>query len=56
VRQDGHLKLRYVDLELNRLVLRPFNFAHPVELIDADQWESPTDPLVGRVAVIVNEM
>jgi|HubBroStandDraft_5_1064220.scaffolds.fasta_scaffold54524_1 hypothetical protein len=56
VRQDAHLKLRYVDLELNRLVLRPLNFAHPVELIDADQWESPTDPLVGRVAVIVNEM
>jgi hypothetical protein len=56
VRHGAQLKLRYVDLQLNRLVLRPLNFAHPVELIDADQWESPTDPLVGRVAVIVNEM
>jgi hypothetical protein len=56
VRLDGHLKLRYVDLQLNRLVLRPLNCVHPVELIDTDQCESPTDPLVGRVAVIVNEM
>lgn len=56
VRHDAHLKLRYVELELNRLVLRPLNFAHPVELMDADQWESPTDPLVGRVAMIVNDL
>ena len=56
VRHDAHLKLRYVDLKLNRLVLRPLNFAHPLELIDADQGESPTDPLVGRVALIMNEL
>jgi len=56
VRHDAHLKLRYVELELNRLVLRPLNFAHPVELMEADQWETPTDPLVGRVAMIVNDL
>ncbi len=56
VRHDAHLKLRYVDLELNRLVLRPLNIAYSVELIDADQWESPSDPLSGRVALIVNDV
>jgi hypothetical protein len=56
VRHDSHLKLRYVDLELNRLVLRPLNIAYPVELIDVDQWESPSDPLAGRVALIVNDL
>ncbi len=56
VRHDSHLKLRYVELELNRLVLRPLNIAYPVELIDADQWESPSEPLVGRVALIINDL
>lgn len=56
VRHDAHLKLRYVDLELNRLVLRPLNIACPVELIDADQWESPSEPLAGRVAFILNDL
>lgn len=56
VRHDAHLKLRYVDLELNRLVLRPLNIAYPVELIDVDQWESPSDPLAGRVALVINDL
>jgi transcriptional regulator with XRE-family HTH domain len=56
VRHDAHLKLRYVEHELNRLVLRPLNIAYPIELIDADQFESPSDPLAGRVALIVNDL
>jgi hypothetical protein len=56
VRHDSHLKLRYVEFELNRLVLRPLNFAYPIELIDADQWELPSDPIAGRVALIVNDL
>lgn len=56
VRDGAHLKLRYVELKLGRLVLRPYNIAYPVELLDADLWESPNDPLAGRVALIVNEM
>jgi hypothetical protein len=56
VRDGAHLKLRYVDLELDRLVLRPHNIGFPIELIDAGQWESPTEPLAGRVALIVNEL
>jgi transcriptional regulator with XRE-family HTH domain len=56
VRHHAHLKLRYVDMELNRLVLRPFNIGWPVELIDSEQWESPNEPLAGRVALIVNDL
>ncbi|MGA7342425.1 MAG: hypothetical protein WBE72_18920 [Terracidiphilus sp.] len=56
VRQGSHLRLRYVDLELNRLVLRPLSLASPVELIDLDQWESPGDLLAGRVALMLNEL
>ena len=56
VRHDAHLKLRFVDFELNRLVLRPLNIAYPVELIDAEQWESPSDSLAGRVVLLVNDL
>jgi hypothetical protein len=56
VRQEAQLRLRYVELELRRLVLRPHNLAFPVELIDADAWESPGDVLAGRVALLVNEV
>jgi hypothetical protein len=56
VRYGAHLKLRYVDLALNRLVLRPRNLAFPVELIDAGDWESPRDLLAGRVALVLNEL
>ena len=56
VRDGAHLKLRYVDLELDRLVLRPHNIGFPVELMDAGQWESPSDPLAGRIALIINDL
>jgi hypothetical protein len=56
VRQGAHLRLRYVELELSRLVLRPHNLAFPVELIDAGEWESPGDVLAGRVALVMNEL
>lgn len=56
VRHGARLKLRYVDLEPNRLVMRPLSMAYRVELIDLDQWNSPADLLVGRVALILNEL
>ncbi len=56
VQQGAHLKLRYVDFALNRLVLRPHNLAFPVELIDAGEWESPGDLLAGRLALTMNEL
>jgi hypothetical protein len=38
------------------LVLRPQSFAFPVDLIEVDPDESPGDLLVGRVALILNDM
>jgi plasmid maintenance system antidote protein VapI len=55
VRHGAHLTLRYVEFTSNRLVLRPHNLAFPVELIELDVDEAPSDLLVGRVALLVNE-
>jgi hypothetical protein len=56
VRLGSQLRLRYVNLEMNRLVLRPLSIASAVELIDLDQWDSPGDLLAGRVALMLNEL
>jgi hypothetical protein len=56
VRHGAHLKLRYVEIGLSRLVLRPHNRAFPVELIDTGQEDSPAELLVGRVALVLNEL
>ena len=56
VRHEARLKLRYVDFQLNRLVLRPHSIAFPVELIEIGADEAPHDLIVGRVALILNEL
>jgi hypothetical protein len=56
VRHGAHLALRYVDFLSNRLILRPHNLAFPVDLIEIDPGESPSDLLVGRVALILKEL
>ncbi|HEY1806750.1 MAG TPA: hypothetical protein VGG45_19930 [Terracidiphilus sp.] len=56
VRDGSHLKFRYVDFLSSRMVLRPHNFAFPVDLIDVGPEESPNDLLVGRIALILNEL
>lgn len=56
VRNGSHLTLRYVEFLANRLVLRPHNHAFPVHLIEVDPGESPYDLLVGRIALILNQM
>jgi hypothetical protein len=55
VRHGAHLTLRYVDFVSNRLVLRPHNIGYPVDLIEVDPDESPSDLIVGRVSLILNE-
>jgi hypothetical protein len=55
VRQHSHLALRYVDFASNRLVLRPHSGAFPVELLEIAPGEAPSDLVVGRVALILNE-
>ena len=56
VRNGAHLALRYVDFLANRLVLRPHNIAFPVDLIEVSPGGSPADLIVGRVALILNEI
>ena len=55
VRQESRLTLRYVDFVANRLVLRPHNIAFPVDLIEIDPGEPPSELIVGRIALILNE-
>jgi transcriptional regulator with XRE-family HTH domain len=55
VRHGAHLTLRYVDFVANRLVLRPHNIAFPVDLLEVDSGEAPSELLAGRVALILNE-
>jgi hypothetical protein len=54
VRHGAHLTLRYVDFVANRLVLRPHNVNFPIDLLEIDPGESPSDMIAGRVALIVN--
>ena len=56
VRDGSHLTIRYVDFLARRLVLRPHNLDFPVGLIDVDPEESPNELLVGRIALILNEL
>jgi len=55
VRHGAHLTLRYVDFLSSRLVLRPHCIAFPVELIEIDPGDSPSDLIAGRIALILNE-
>jgi hypothetical protein len=55
VRHGAHLRLRYVDFVSNRLVLRPHNIAFPVDLIEVEPGEPPSDLIAGRIALILNE-
>ena len=56
VRDGSHLKFRYAEFLAGRLVLRPHNLVFPVDLIDVDPGESPNELLVGRIALILNEL
>jgi len=56
VRHLSRLSLRYVDFLSNRLVLRPYNIAFPVDLVELDPGEAPNDLVAGRVVLILNEV
>ena len=55
VRHGSQLKLRYLDYVANRLVLRPHNIAFPVDLLEVNPGEPPSELIVGRIALILNE-
>jgi hypothetical protein len=55
VRHGSHLTLRYVDFVANRLILRPHNIVFPVDLLEVNPGEPPSELIVGRIALILNE-
>ena len=56
VRHDSRLKVRYADFLTSRLVLRPHNRGVPVDLLELGPGESLSDLIVGRLAMILNEL
>jgi len=56
IRHGSHLTLRYAEFQSNCLILRPHNLAFPLDVIVIDPEESPSDWLVGRIALILNEV
>jgi len=55
VRHGSHLTLRYVDFVANRLILRPHNIVLPVDLLEVNPGEPPSELIAGRIALILNE-
>jgi hypothetical protein len=56
VRHDTRLKVRYVDFQSGRLLLRPHNRAAHMDALDPAPGESPGDLIVGRVIMVMNEI
>lgn len=56
VRSGSTLQLRFVTLEESRLVLRPYDHNHPVQLIRLLQTQTPADFIVGRVCLTLSEL
>lgn len=56
VQHGAHLRLRYLDFQANRLVLRPLSISFPVELIETPPGKSPHELIAGRVALVLNEL
>lgn len=56
VHQGSRLTLRYVEFASSHLVLRPYINAFPLHLIEVGPEESPENLLVGRIALILNEL
>ena len=56
VRNGAHLTLRFVEFIGGRLVLRPNNIASPLGLLKIESDGMARDLIVGRVALVLNEL
>lgn len=56
VRSGHQLKIRYVTLAGNQLVLRPQVLESPLEYLDLDEELSPRDYIAGRVVMVMSEV
>ena len=50
------LRLRFVEYDDDRLVLRPLSLDFPVELVPLRPKESPGDYIVGRICLVFSEL
>ena len=53
VRVGNALQLRLTEFENNRLILRPIELDHPVQLLALGPHEMPSDLIIGRVCLIL---
>lgn len=49
VLKDGTCTIKYVEVAGNRLVLRPHNQTHPIEVVTMEDGKTAADYLIGRV-------
>lgn len=56
VRCGGALHLRFAGFDDGRLILRPNSTAFPVQLIPVSTGKSPSDLIVGRVCLVLNQL
>jgi hypothetical protein len=50
------LSFRYVSFDADRFILRPHALDHPVELLNLELNESPSDSIVGRACICISEL
>ena len=55
VRRRAHLALRYLDFQAGHLILRPYNNAFPVELVQIEPDVALAEFIIGRVLMLLNE-
>lgn len=56
VRTGASLLLRYVDLDVGMLILRPLAAGFPVQLVALGPRDRPEDAIVGRVCLVLAEI
>jgi len=56
VRNGTNLSLRYLNFRSNRLILRPRNEHSMIELLDVEPGRRPNELIVGRVALVLNQV
>ncbi len=56
VRCGGAMHLRFAGFDDGRLILRPNSTSFPVQLISINTGKSPSDLIVGRVCLVLNQL
>uniref|UniRef100_A0A372INR9 Peptidase S24/S26A/S26B/S26C domain-containing protein n=2 Tax=Paracidobacterium acidisoli TaxID=2303751 RepID=A0A372INR9_9BACT len=56
IQVGADIVFRYVTFEAGRLILRPRNLDYAVELLELNDDEAPSGPIVGRVCICISEV